>query len=334
MKLDTTYMGLTLNSPVVPSASPLSHDIDNIKQMEDCGAGAVVLWSIFEEQVVHDEAEMEYHLSHGSERFAESLDYFPPMQDYRLGVDDYVDHIAAAKKAVKMPIIASLNGISAGGWISYAKKMEDAGADAIELNVYYIPADPKLTAPDVESVYLAVLEAVKDAVSIPVAIKLSPYFSATAHTLKTLGDRADALVLFNRFYQPDIDIENLAAKPGLQLSDSYDGRLPLRWIAIMYGQVQASIAATSGIHTGRDAAKMILAGADVTMMASALLKNGIGHIKTVLSELVDVGKDKGYQSIEQMRGVMSQQNFPEPIAFERANYMKALTEYRLVGAGE
>jgi dihydroorotate dehydrogenase (fumarate) len=334
MKLDTTYMGLTLDSPIVPSASPLSQDIDKIKQMEDSGAGAVVLWSIFEEQVVHDHEELEYHMQHGRERFAESLDYFPPMQNYRLGLDDYVDHVAAAKQAVKMPVIASLNGISAGGWISYAKRIEEAGADAIELNVYYIPTDPELTAPDVEAVYLAVLEAVKDAVSIPVAMKLSPYFSAPAHTLKTLGESADGLVLFNRFYQPDIDIDELDARAGLELSDSYDGRLPLRWIAIMYGHVNASLAATSGVHTGRDAAKMILAGADVVQMCSALLKNGVGHIKTVLSELVDVGKDKGYESIEQMRGVMSQQNCAEPAAFERANYMKALTEYRLVGTGE
>jgi dihydroorotate dehydrogenase (fumarate) len=327
-------MGLKLDSPLVPSASPLSQDIDKIKQMEDSGAGAVVLWSIFEEQVVHEHEELEYHMEHGRERFAESLDYFPPMQNYRLGLDDYVEHIADAKKAVKMPVIASLNGVSAGGWISYAKRIEEAGADAIELNVYYIPTDPELTAPDVEAVYLAVLEAVKEAVSIPVAMKLSPYFSAPAHTLKTLGERADGLVLFNRFYQPDIDIDELDARAGLELSDSYDGRLPLRWLAIMFGNVNASLAATSGVHTGEDAAKMILAGADVTQMCSALLKNGIRHIETVLSQLVDIGRDKGYDSIDQMRGVMSQKNCAEPAAFERANYMKALTEYRLVGTGE
>ncbi|MFP4055217.1 MAG: dihydroorotate dehydrogenase-like protein, partial [Phycisphaerae bacterium] len=286
MDLRTTYMGLELDSPVVPSASPLSHKIDNLKRMQDSGAGAVVLWSLFEEQVEHDARELEYFLQHGTERFAESLTYYPEEQNFRLGVDDYIDHIAKAKEAVDLPIIASLNGISAGGWISYAKRMEEAGADALELNVYYIPTDPKLTAPDVEAVYLAVLEAVKSSVNIPVAMKLSPYFSAPAHTLQTLGSKADGLVLFNRFYQPDIDVDNLEVKPGLELSDSYDARLPMRWIAIMYGQVEASLAATSGVHTGQDAAKMILAGADVVMMASALLKNGIEHIKTVLSELV------------------------------------------------
>ena len=230
MDLRTKYMGLELNSPVVASASPLSQKLDNLKRMQDSGAGAVVLWSLFEEQVEHEARQLEYFLQHGTERFAESITYYPEEQDFRLGMEDYIDYIAKAKAAVDMPIIGSLNGISAGGWISYAKQMQEAGADALELNVYYIPTDPKLTAPDVEAVYLAVLEAVKSGVDIPVAMKLSPYFSAPAHTLATLGSKADGLVLFNRFYQPDIHVEDLEVKPGLELSDSYDARLPMRLV--------------------------------------------------------------------------------------------------------
>ncbi len=332
MNLTTTYMGLELPSPIIPSASPLSQDIDKIKAMADAGAGAVVLWSIFEEQVEHEARELDYYLQHGAERFAESLTYFPPMQDYRLGIDDYVDHITKAKDAVDIPIIGSLNGISAGGWTKYAKRMEDAGADALELNVYYIPTDPKLAAVDVENVYWAVLDAVKSTVDIPVAMKLSPYFSSTANMLTRLDKAgADALVLFNRFYQPDIDVDALEAKPGLKLSRSYDNRLPMRWIAIMFGKLQTSLAATSGIHTAEDVAKMLLAGADVTMMCSALLRNGPDHIATVLDGLKTIMKAKGYDSVDDMRGKLSQQNCAEPAAFERANYMKALTSFTTTG---
>ncbi len=329
MDLTTQYMGMTLPSPLVASASPLSRKIDNIKALADSGAGAVVLWSIFEEQVEHEARELDYYYHRGTERFAESLSYFPEPAQFRLGIDDYLDHIKAAKDAVEIPIIASLNGISTGGWISYAQKMVDAGADALELNVYYIPTNPKLGAQEVENVYWAVLDAVKSTVEVPVAIKLSPYFSSTAnmaHRLDKAG--ADALVLFNRFYQPDIDIKNLEVRPGLELSRSYDMRLPLRWIAILHGQLKASLAATSGIHSAEDVVKMIFAGADVTQMASALIKNGVGHVKTVLDGVQAYMAEKGYDSIQQMKGILSQKNCPEPAAFERANYMKALGSFQ------
>jgi dihydroorotate dehydrogenase (fumarate) len=325
MDLTTTYMGLTLSSPLVASAGPLSRKVDKVKQMEDAGISAVVLWSLFEEQVSHEQEELDYYLEHGAERFAESLSYFPDQDDYKFSAEKYLEHLSECKQAVDIPVIGSLNGISAGGWIEYAQKMQDAGADAIELNVYYIPTNPTLTADRVESVYLAVLEAVKEEVSIPVAMKLSPYFSATANMMQKLDAAgADALVLFNRFYQPDLDIENLEVKPDLKLSNSYDNRLPLRWMAILYGRINASLAATSGIHTAEDVAKMILAGADVTMMTSALLRQGPEHAKTVLDGLIQYMDKKGYESVEQMKGVLSQKNCAEPAAFERANYMKSL----------
>jgi dihydroorotate dehydrogenase (fumarate) len=328
MDLSTTYMGLKLSSPLVPSASPLSYEIDNIRKMEDMGASAVVLHSLFEEQIQHDAKELDFFLQYGTERFAESLTYYPHLEEYQLGPEAYLEHISRAKKAVDIPIIASLNGVSAGGWISYAAKMEQAGADALELNVYYIPTDPRLTAEQVESVYLMVLQAVKMSVSIPVAMKLSPYFSSIAGTLHRFVDQgADALVLFNRFLQPDLDIENLEVDPSHTLSTSSDNRLALRWIAIMYGQLKCSLAATNGIHTAVDVVKMIMAGADVTMMASALLRNGIEHLADVRQGLEQYMEQKEYESVTQMKGILSQKNCPEPAAFERANYVKTLQSY-------
>jgi dihydroorotate dehydrogenase (fumarate) len=326
MDLTTTYMGLKLASPLVASASPMMQNTDKVKQLADSGTGAVVLWSLFEEQIEHEARELDYYLEHGAERFAESLSYFPKHEQYSHGAEDYLKHISTLKDAVDIPVIASLNGVSAGGWIEYAKKMQDAGADGLELNVYYIPTSPALTSDRVESVYLAVLEAVKDATTIPVALKLSPYFSATANMLQKLAaGGADALVLFNRFYQPDIDHENLEVKPGLKLSNSYEARLPLRWIAIMHGKVNASLAASTGLHTADDVAKMLLAGADVCMMTSALLRHGPAHAQTVLTGLEQYMESKGYDAVEQMKGVMSQEKCAEPAAFERANYMKALS---------
>lgn len=326
MDLTTTYMGKKLSSPLVASASPMMQHTDKVKQLADNGVSAVVMWSLFEEQIEHEARELDYYLEHGTERFAESLSYFPDHEQYSHGAEEYLKHIATLKQAVDIPVIASLNGVSAGGWIDYAKKMQDAGADALELNVYYIPTNPSLTADRVESVYLAVLEAVKDAASIPVSVKLSPYFSATANMLQKLDAAgADGLVLFNRFYQPDIDHENLEVKPGLKLSTSYEARLPLRWVAIMHGRVKASLAATTGLHTADDVAKMLLAGADVCMMTSALLRHGPAHAKTVLEGLEQYMQSKGYESVEQMKGVMSQKKCAEPAAFERANYMKALS---------
>ena len=328
MDLSTTYMGLKLSNPLVVSASPLSQDISAIRQMEDVGAAAVVLWSLFEEQIEHDEDEADFYLQYGAERFSESLTYHPAPVEFQFPPEQYLSHIARAKAAVDMPIIASLNGVSVGGWISYARKMEEAGADALELNAYFIPADPRLTSARVEEVYLTILQAVKSTVSIPVAMKLSPFFSSTANmTARLIQAGADGLVLFNRFYQPDLDLEEMDVKPSLNLSRASDMRLPLRWIAILYGNVNASLAATGGIYTAQDVAKMIMAGADVTMMCSALLENGLGHVSVVRAGLVEFMQQKQYESLSQMKGVLSQRNCSDPSAFERANYMKALQSF-------
>lgn len=328
MDLSTTYMGLTLASPLVASASPLSEKIDDIKRLEDCGAGAVVLGSLFEEQIAHEAGELEYYLKQGADRFGESLTYFPDLGEYRPGSEGYLEHLRKAKQAVDIPIIASLNGVSAGGWTRYAEDIQQAGADAIELNIYYIPTDPQLTSGQVEQVYLDALKAVKQRVSIPVAVKISPFFSSMVNMLTRLDQAgADGLVLFNRFYQPDFNLTTMEVSPDLILSQSAEGRLPLRWIAIVFGKLGASLAATTGIHTGRDAAKMILAGADVAMLCSALLKDGIDRLAEIRTELIHLADALGYDSILQMKGVLSQQHCPEPDAFERANYMKVLHSF-------
>lgn len=328
MDLTTDYMGLSLSSPLVPSASPLSQILSNIRQMEDSGAGAVVLWSLFEEQIAHDAEQLEHYLHYGADRWAESLTYFPSEKEYHLGPDAYLDHIARAKAAVDIPIIASLNGISDKGWVSYAKQIEQAGADALELNIYYIPTDPQLQARDVEDVYVSIIKAVKSHISIPLAVKVSPYFSAIANMMYKMDQAgADGLVMFNRFYQSDIDINDFEVVPNLMLSTQFESRLPMRWAAILYGKVSASLAVTSGIHTSKDVVKMILAGADVTMMCSALLNNGIDYLIEVRKGLISYLEAKEYESLNQMRGVMSQAHCPEPAAFERANYMKTLGSF-------
>jgi dihydroorotate dehydrogenase (fumarate) len=328
MDLKTTYMGLELANPLIVSACPLSSSLDNLRRMEEAGAAAVVLWSLFQEQVEHDASQLEFYLQYGTDRFAESLTYFPQAKDYKLGPEQYLDYVAQAKQAVGIPIIASLNGLSASGWVSYARKIQQAGADGLELNVYYIPTDPRLTSEDVENVYLAVLEAVKAGVSIPVAMKLSPFFSSLTNMAQRLDkSAADALVLFNRFYQPDIDIDTLETAPTLTLSTPWEMRLPLRWIALLHGRLHASLAAGTGISSGQDVAKMILAGADATMMCSALLRNGIGRLSKVRAELVRIMQEKEYESVAQMKGVLSHQHTAEPAAFERANYMKVLQSY-------
>ncbi len=328
MDLFTAYMGLKLRTPLVLSASPLSRDTDTVKRMVDAGASAVVMWSLFEEQIAHEESELEHYLEYGTERFAESLTYFPHVSQYKTGPEQYLDHLSALKEAVDVPVIGSLNGVSAGGWISYARRMQDAGADALELNVYFLPTSPDATSETVEDAYLAVLRAVKSAVDIPVAMKLSPYFSATTAMARKLEQAgADALVLFNRFYQPDIDVDNLEAVPTLELSRPYDSRLPMRWISILRPHLQCSLAATTGIHTGGDAAKMLLAGADVTMLCSALLTGGDKRLAAVKAELTEVMERVGYESVSQMKGVMSHAKSAEPGAFERANYMKALNSF-------
>ena len=319
MDLSTTYLGLSLKNPIVPSASPLSHSLDGIKRLEDSGAAAIVMYSLFEEQIEHESAELEHYLSYGTESFAEALTYFPESDDYNLGPEEYVELLHKAKQSLGIPVIGSLNGISTGGWVRFAAKIEEAGADAIELNVYYIPTDPKLAGSDVEERYLDVLRAVKQAVKIPVAMKLSPFFSSMAgmaHRLDAAG--VDGLVLFNRFYQPDIDLELLEVTPNVILSTPQALRLPLRWIAILHGRIKANLAATSGIHTTRDVLKMLMAGADVTMMCSELLKNGPGRIKEVLAELDQWMVEHEYTSVKQMKGSMSQKSIADPAAFERS----------------
>ena len=330
MDLKTKYMGLALRSPLVVSASPLSEYIQNIKMMEEAGAGAVVLYSLFEEQIRLEQHELHYHTTHGTESYAESLSYFPNMDEYKMGPEEYLNHIRKAKETVKIPIIASLNGSTIGGWTEYAREMEKAGADAIELNVYYIPTDMELSGANVEQTYIDILRSVKSTVDIPVAIKLSPYFSNMANMARRLDDAgANALVLFNRFYQPDVDLEEFEVVPNVQLSTSSAQRLPMRWIAILKDRIAADLAATSGVHTGLDAVKMLLVGANVVMMCSALLKHGIFHLQNVEKHLIEWMEKNGYESVEEMIGIMSQQKTPDPGTFERAQYMKALTYYKL-----
>lgn len=329
MDLSTSYLGLKLKNPLVPSASPLSRSIDGIKRMEDAGASAIVMYSLFEEQIHHEAAELDHYLSYGTQSFAEALSYFPEHGEYNLGPDEYIDHIRKAKEAVDIPIIGSLNGISTGGWIQYAKKIQEAGANAIELNVYYIPTDPKLSGAAVEQRYLDVLKAVKSTVTIPVAMKLSPFFSSMAHMAAQLDAAgADGLVMFNRFYQPDLDIEQLEVVPNVTLSSSQAIRLPLRWVAVLHGRVKASLAATSGVHSAQDVVKLIMAGADVTMLCSSLLLHGPGRIAEILQELDRWLLEHEYTSVKQMRGSMSQKSVADPSAFERANYMKALNRFK------
>ena len=327
--LTTTYMGMTLKHPLVPSASPLSETLDGIRLLEDAGASAVVMYSLFEEQITQESHQLDHYLSYGTESFAEALSYFPEMDGYHLGPDQYLNLLSQAKQAVDIPVIGSLNGVSAGGWIEYARLIEEAGADALELNVYYIPTDTELTGSEVEQMYLDVLQGVKHTVSIPVAIKLSPYFSAMANMAYRLAQAgADALVLFNRFYQPDFDLEELEVVPHLVLSNSHELRLRLHWVAILYGRVPVDLAITGGVHTHEDVLKGLMAGARVTMMASELLKNGMRRIGEILTDLEQWMEEHEYESVSQMQGSMSQQHVAQPAAFERASYMKELASWR------
>jgi dihydroorotate dehydrogenase (fumarate) len=329
MNLTTNYLGMILKNPIVASSSPLSHNVDSIRRLEDARAAAVVMYSLFEEQITFDSYYIDHHLSQGTDSFAESLSYFPDMQGYNVWPDEYMNLIRKAKEAVDIPIIGSLNGASEGGWTDYAALMEEAGADALELNVYYIATNPEISGLEVEKIYLDILSAVKSSVSIPVAMKLSPYFSSTANMAQRLAQRgADGLVLFNRFYQPDFDLETLEVVPRLVLSNSNELRLPLRWVAILHNRVPVDLAITSGIHSSEDVIKALMAGAKVTMMASELLQNGIRRIGQVLDGLTRWMSEHEYESVMQMIGSMSQQHCAEPAAFERANYMKMLASYR------
>ncbi len=330
MDLSTNYLGLILRTPLVVSASPLSESLDTIKQMEDNGAAAVVLYSLFEEQLRQDSLELAQNLEHGTFSNPEALTYFPEPEQFHLGPEEYLQHIAKAKEAVEIPIIASLNGSSAGGWTQYAKAIQKAGADALELNIYYIPTDLELTAAEVEQNYLDILKAVKSTIEIPVAVKLSPFFTNFANMAKRLDDAgANGLVLFNRFYQPDIDLDSLEIKPNILLSTPMAMRVPLRWIALLFGKLDASLAATSGIHRASDVLKMLMAGADVTMLCSTLLRHGVRQIGVVERDLLAWMEEHEYASVSQLKGSLSQKKCGEPTAFERAQYMKAITQFPL-----
>lgn len=331
MDLSTTYLGLKLKNPIVASASPLSRTMDSMRRLEDSGVAAIVMYSIFEEQIEHEADALEHYKTYGTESYAEALTYFPDMGDYNLGPEDYLELLAKATNKLEIPIIASLNGVTPGGWTDYAKKMEEAGADALELNVYYLSTDDTKSALEVENRYSDVLKQVRAAVKIPVSIKLSPFFSSLPNMAQRLvNDGADGLVLFNRFYQPDIDLDALEVKPEVGLSDSYANRLPMRWIGILCGKLKASLAATSGIHTAEDVLKLTMVGADVSMMCSALLMFGPEHVVKILKDMERWMFEHEYESIEQMKGSMSHKSIAEPSAYERANYMKALNRYKLL----
>ncbi len=328
MDLSTTYLGLKLKNPLVPSSSPLTRHLDNLKKMEDAGAAAIVLYSLFEEQINQESHTLDAYLTQGVESYAEATSYFPEATEYQTGPDVYLNHIRQAKESLEIPIIASLNGVSTGGWVRYARDIQDAGADALELNVYYLPTDLFMTSGEVERLYLDILADVRSVVNIPIAMKLSPYFSSIAnmaHRLTVAG--ADGLVLFNRFYQPDLDLDNLEVVPNLKLSSSTELRLPLRWIAILHGRLRADLALTTGVHTVTDVLKGVAAGAAVTMLASELLKNGINRLMVLRQGVEAWLVEREYESLAQLRGSLSQMNCAEPAAFERANYMRVLSSY-------
>jgi dihydroorotate dehydrogenase (fumarate) len=326
--LSTKYVGLSLQNPLVISACPLTGDVDQLRRLEQAGAAAAILPSLFEEQIEHDAEEMIKVHEFGAESFAEALTYFPDPEDYRTGPEEYLDTIASAKKAVKIPIVASLNGASLGGWLRYAKMMQDAGADALELNVYFVAGDLDLTGRDVESRCLDLVAAVKQSISIPLAVKVGPYFSAMGNMGVRLAEAgADGLVLFNRFFQPDINLETMEVEPRLHLSSPSELSVPLRWIAVLHGRVKASLAATGGIHDSAGLLKALLAGADVGMIASVLYQKGVSQVGGILTGLREWMEANEYDSVEQLKGSMSLENSPDPSAFQRGNYMKTLTSY-------
>jgi dihydroorotate dehydrogenase (fumarate) len=328
--LSTTYLGLKLKNPLVASSSPMCEDVANIRRMEDAGASAVVLHSLFEEQIALESYDLDRFISAGEEVGPESTTHFPDLLGYNRGPQGYLEHIRKAKEAVSIPVIASLNGTSVGGWINYAKEMQQAGADALELNIYYIPVDAEVTGEQVEQKYCDLVREVKAAVQIPVAVKLGPYFSSLVNMARRLeASGADGLVLFNRFYQPDFDLESLEVVPNLILSNQYELLLRLNWIAVLYGNIKPDMALTGGVHTATDVVKAMMAGAKVAMTTSALLKKGITYLDTMLTELLVWLGDHEYDSIRQMQGSMSRNSVPQPQAFERANYMKVLSSYAM-----
>ncbi|HEY9810735.1 MAG TPA: dihydroorotate dehydrogenase-like protein [Halomicronema sp.] len=330
MDLTTEYLGLKLRSPLVPSAAaPLTENIDNVRRMEDAGAGAVILHSLFEEQLIREKFELHHHLTHGTESYAEAITYFPEPELFHVSGEEYLEHIRTAKAAVNIPIIASLNGFTTGGWVEYANLMQQAGADAIELNIYYVPTDPNLSGAEVEQNYIDILREVKAEVNVPVAIKISPFFSNMANMAKRLDEAgANGLVLFNRFMQPDIDLENLEVSPHILLSTPQAMRLPMRWIAILYGKIGADLASTGGVQKGHDAIKMLMVGAKITQICSVLMRHGIEHLSVLEQEIKHWMEENEYESVNQMQGSMSQINCPDASAYERAQYMKGIQSYQ------
>ncbi len=326
--LTTTYLGLKLKNPLVASASPLSKKVEIVQRMEEAGIAAVVMYSLFEEQIIHESLELDHFLNRGTNTFAESLTYLPDIGTYSIGADTYEENVYRLKQAVQIPIIGSLNGVSTGGWIEHAHMIEQAGADALELNIYYLPTDPNLTSSEIEEAYITLVRDIRAKVQIPIAVKLSPFFTALPNFARRLVEAgANGLVLFNRFYQPDFDLETLEVVPHLVLSNSNEMRLPLRWIAMLYGRIQTDFALTSGIHNATDVVKASMAGANVAMMTSVLLQGGVRRISDILSGLQAWMIEHEYTSIRQMLGSMSQQAVAEPAAFERANYMKELSSF-------
>ncbi|GBD84215.1 dihydroorotate dehydrogenase B (NAD(+)), catalytic subunit [bacterium BMS3Abin02] len=327
--LRTSFLGLELAHPIVPSASPATGKLDNLKRLETAGASAVVLPSLFEEQIVHEESEIQRLAEFAAESFAEAtFGYFPEMTDYNTGPGPYLKLVQDAKATLEIPVIASLNGSSAGGWIAYARKIQDAGADALELNIYFVPGDPTEPGTAVEQRYLDLVQQCRESVTIPIAVKMGPYFSSVANMVSRIVDAgANGLVLFNRYMMPDVDLEALTVTPALKLSDPSELRLPLRWIALLRGKVDASLALSSGVHSAQDALKALLAGADVIMMTSALLHHGPEYLTTVLDGLRSWLDEHEYASVEQAKGSLSEETAPNPEAFSRSNYMETLISY-------
>lgn len=328
--LTTTYLGLSLKNPLVASASPLSKKLDRVRRLEDAGAGAVVMYSLFEEQITRDSHQLDYYLEHTADHHAEALSYFPDMERYNIGPEAYLEHLHRVKRAVQIPVIGSLNGISVGGWVEYAREIEQAGADALELNIYYVPTDPELPSAELENAYVNLVRNVRRSVRIPLAVKLSPFFTTLPHIARRFAEAgASGLVLFNRFYQPDFDLDNLEVVPHLELSSSHDLLLPLRWIALLSGRIHADFALTGGVHQIQDVVKAVMAGANVAMLASELIRSGPTRLTHLLEELREWMDEREYVSISQMRGSMSQRAVAEPAAFERADYLRALNMFDL-----
>jgi dihydroorotate dehydrogenase (fumarate) len=329
--LSTKYLGLKLRTPLVASASPLSNTLEGIRRLEDAGASAIVMYSLFEEQIRHDTAELEARLLAGTESFAESVTYLPQPSEFNAGPEEYLRQIRQAKDAVKIPIIGSINGATVGGWIDYAKLIEQAGADAVECNIYKIASAPDVSSVQIEQTYIDIVKAIKSTVKIPVAIKVSPYFSNMSFMAKQMDEAgADGLTLFNRFYQPDINLETLEIEPNVLLSTPQALRLPLAWIGILYGRLKASLAGTSGVHSAEDAVKLIMVGADVTELCSTLLRNGVSHLRYIEQGLSDWMEKHEYESVQQMKGSMSQLRCSDPSAYERVQYMRGISNVRHV----